>query len=71
MGKAMIDCDHVPLVTQQDRLVGFRRSSGGCQPRAISEAALKSMRQFNKLHLEHPFAGAQMLLWRLCLESTH
>lgn len=69
MRKSMIDRDHVPPVTQQDRLVGISRSSTYCQPRAISEAVLKSMRRINELHLEHPFAGARMLLLRLRRES--
>jgi putative transposase len=65
----MIDRDHVPPVTQQDRLLGISRSSACCQPRAISEAVLKSMRWISELHLEHPFAGARMLLRRLRCES--
>nr|WP_156773859.1 IS3 family transposase [Paraburkholderia tropica] len=60
--KAMIDRDHALPVTQQARLVGISRSSAYYQSRGVNEADLKLMRRIDELHLEHPFAGARMLV---------
>ena len=65
----MIDRDHALPVTQQARLVGISRSSAYYRPRAVSEADLKLMRRIDELHLEHPFAGARMLVRLLRRES--
>jgi putative transposase len=65
----MIDRDHALPVTQQVRLVGISRSSAYYRPRAVSEADLKLMRRIDELHLEHPFAGARMLVRLLRRES--
>jgi putative transposase len=58
----MIDRDHALPVSRQARLVGISRSSAYYQPRGVAEADLKLMRRLDELHLEHPFAGARMLV---------
>ena len=42
--------------------MGISRSSVYYVPRGMSEAELALMRRIDELHLEHPFAGARMLV---------
>jgi putative transposase len=58
----MIDRTHALPVSRQARLLGMSRSSAYYLPRAFSDADLALMRRIDLLHLEHPFAGARMLV---------
>jgi putative transposase len=58
----MIDRAHPLPVARQVKLVGISRSSAYYAPNAVSEADLALMRRIDELHLEHPFAGARMLM---------
>jgi hypothetical protein len=59
--KSMIDPTHELPVVQQTRLLSLARSTAYYQPRPIPVEDLELMRQIDRLHLEHPFAGARML----------
>ncbi|GGD69753.1 transposase [Caballeronia grimmiae] len=58
----MIDRAHPLPVSRQVELVGISRSSAYYAPRPVSAADLALMRRIDELHLEHPFAGARMLM---------
>lgn len=57
----MIDPAHPLSVVRQARLLDISRSSTYYKPQPMSEADLALMRIIDRLHLEHPFAGARML----------
>jgi putative transposase len=65
----MIDRTHALPVSRQARLVGMSRSSAYYLPRAFSDADLAIMRRIDELHMEHPFAGARMLVRMLRREG--
>jgi putative transposase len=58
----MIDRAHPLPVSRQVKLVGISRSSVYYAPSPVSGADLALMRRIDELHLEHPFAGARMLM---------
>jgi putative transposase len=58
----MIDRAHPLPVARQVKLVGISRSSAYYAPNPVSDADLALMRRIDELHLEHPFAGARMLM---------
>jgi putative transposase len=58
----MIDRAHPLPVSRQVKLVGISRSSAYYAPSPVSAADLALMRRIDELHLEHPFAGARMLM---------
>jgi putative transposase len=60
--KEMIDRAHPLPVARQVKLVGISRSSAYYAPSPVSVADLALMRRIDELHLEHPFAGARMLM---------
>jgi putative transposase len=57
----MIDRKHDLPITKQAEALGISRGSVYYLPRPVSEADLAIMRRLDRLHLEHPFAGARML----------
>jgi hypothetical protein len=57
----MIDPNHKLPVVRQTRLLSLARSTAYYQPRPIPVEDLELMRQIDRLHLEHPFAGARLL----------
>jgi putative transposase len=57
----MIDPAHELPLTRQAAVLGFSRSSLYYQPRPVSERDRMLMNRMDRLHLEHPFAGARML----------
>jgi len=57
----MIDRAHPLPVSRQVKLVGISRSSA-YYASPVSAADLALMRRIDELHLEHPFAGARMLM---------
>jgi putative transposase len=57
----MIDRGHALSVTKQAEAAGIARSTVYYVPRLVPAADLERMRQIDRLHLEFPFAGAQML----------
>ena len=57
----MIDPAHELSIVRQTRLLDISRSSTYYTPQPMSEADLAFMRIIDRLHLEHPFAGARML----------
>jgi putative transposase len=57
----MIDKTHELPVVRQVQLLDLSRSSVYYQPQPMSESDLRLMRRIDKLHLDHPFAGARML----------
>jgi putative transposase len=65
----MIDRTHALPVARQAKLVEISRSSAYYAPRAVSAADLELMRRIDELHLEHPFAGARMLMRMLKREG--
>jgi putative transposase len=65
----MIDRTHALPVSRQARLVGMSRSSAYYLPRAFSDADLAIMRRIDELHMEHPLAGARMLVRMLRREG--
>jgi putative transposase len=65
----MIDRAHPLPVSRQVKLVGISRSSAYYAPSPVSAADLALMRRIDELHLEHPFAGARMLMRLLKRES--
>jgi putative transposase len=58
----MIDCAHPLPVARQVKLVDISRSSAYYAPNPVSDADLALMRRIDESHLEHPFAGARMLM---------
>ncbi len=57
----MIDAGHNLPITRQAQLLDLSRSAVYYRPQPTSEADLALMRRIDKLHLDHPFAGARML----------
>lgn len=57
----MIDPAHPLSIVRQARLLDISRASTYYKPQPMSEADLALMRIIDRLHLEHPFAGARML----------
>ena len=57
----MIDRDHDLPITRQAKTLGVARSSVYYALRPVSAEDLDMMRRLDKLHLDHPFAGACML----------
>jgi len=57
----MIDPTHKLPVVRQATLLDLSRASLYYRPQSVSEADLVLMRRIDKIHLEHPFAGARML----------
>lgn len=57
----MIDRNHPLPVSRQALAVSISRASVYYRPRPVSPADLDLMRRIDRLHLEHPFAGARML----------
>ena len=57
----MITRDHTLPIARQCRILELARSTAYYQPRPISDIDLALMRCLDKLHLEHPFAGARLL----------
>ena len=58
----MIDRANPLPVSRQVKLVGISRSSAYYAPSPVSAADLALMGRIDELHLEHPFAGARMLM---------
>ena len=65
----MIDREHELPVVRQVQLLDLSRSTVYYQPQPMSECDLQLMRAIDKLHLEHPFAGARMLRGMLRLKN--
>ncbi|WP_081073715.1 hypothetical protein [Burkholderia territorii] len=57
----MIDRKRALPISQQALLVGVARSNVYYRPQPVSEADQLLMRRIDELHMEFPFAGAQML----------
>ena len=57
----MIDKEHALPLTRQVKLLQLSRGCVDYVPAPISATDLELMREIDKLHLEHPFAGARML----------
>jgi putative transposase len=57
----MIDPMHELPIVRQVQLLDLSRSSVYYLPQPTPESELALMRRIDKLHLEHPFAGARML----------
>ena len=66
----MIDRANVLPLTRQASLLRLSRSSLYTQPRPVAPARLAIMHRMDALHLEHPFAGSQMLRNMLRLEGV-
>ena len=65
----MIDKAHELPVTRQVQLLDLSRSTVYYQAQPMSESDLQLMRRIDKLHLDHPFAGARMLRDMLRLDE--
>ena len=65
----MIDREHELPVVRQVQLLDLSRSTVYYRPQPMSESELQLMRAIDKLHLEHPFAGARMLRGMLRLKN--
>lgn len=65
----MIDRTHDLPITRQVRALGLSRSTVYYQPRPPSAETLALMHRVDRLHLDHPFAGARMLRDLLGLEG--
>ena len=65
----MIDREHDLPVTKQVRLLRISRGSVYYLPRPVPASDLEVMRRLDRLHLEHPFAGARMLRGLLVAEG--
>ena len=65
----MIDRDHGLPLSRQAELLNLSRGSLYYTPVPISEADLELMREIDRLHTEHPFAGARMLRDMLSLRG--
>jgi putative transposase len=57
----MIDRTHELALKRQAELLNISRGSVYYHPEPVSDADLALMRRIDRLHLEHPFAGARML----------
>ena len=57
----MIDEAHELPVVRQVQLLDLSRSTAYYRPQPMSENDLQLMREIDKLHLEHPYAGARLL----------
>jgi putative transposase len=57
----MIDHDHALPLSHQVDILALSRSSLYYTPVSLSKADLELMRVIDRLHTEHPFAGARML----------
>ena len=57
----MIDRNHALPLTHQAQLLELSRGSLYYVPIPISQADLELMREIDRLHTDHPFAGARML----------
>jgi len=57
----MIDPTHKLSIVRQAQILDISRSSTYYTPQPVPEADLALMRIIDRLHLEHPFAGARML----------
>ena len=66
----MINREHDLSITRQAKVLSVSRSSVYYLPRPVSEADLAIMRRIDRLHLEHPFAGARMLKGLLAAEGS-
>lgn len=67
--KKMIDKAHGLPVVRQVQLLDLSRSTVYYRPQAMSECDLQMVRRIDKLHLDHPFAGARMLRDMLRLDK--
>ena len=65
----MIDREHELPVVRQVQLLDLSRSTAYYRPQPMSESDLQLMREIDKLHLDHPCAGARMLRGMLRLKS--
>ena len=66
----MIDREHDLPITRQAETLNVSRGSVYYLPRPVPEADLAIMRRLDRLHLEHPFAGARMLKGLLAAEGS-
>ena len=66
----MIDREHDLPITRQTETLNVSRGSVYYLPRPVPEADLAIMRRLDRLHLEHPFAGARMLKRLLAAEGS-
>jgi putative transposase len=57
----MIDAVHGLPITRQARVLELSRSAVYFQPQPTTDAPLALLRRIDALHLDHPFAGSQML----------
>ncbi len=57
----MIDPTHELSIVRQAQVLDISRSSTYYTPQPVPEADLVLLRIIDRLHLEHPFAGARML----------
>lgn len=57
----MIDRTHELVLKRQAELLNISRGSVYYHPEPVSDADLALMRRIDRLHPEHPFAGARML----------
>ena len=65
----MIDREHDLSLTRQAEALAISRGSVYYQPQPLSQATRALMRLIDKLHLDHPYAGARMLRDRLTLRG--
>ena len=65
----MIDREHKLPVVRQVQLLDLSRSTAYYRPQPMSASDLQLMREIDKLHLDHPYAGARMLRGMLRLKS--
>ena len=65
----MIDKAHDLPVTRQVQVLDLSRSTVYYQAQPMSESDLQLMRRIDKLHLDHPLAGARMLRDMLRLDE--
>jgi putative transposase len=66
----MINREHDLSITRQAEVLNVSRGSVYYLPRPVPEADLAIMRRIDRLHLEHPFAGARMLKGLLAAEGS-
>ena len=66
----MIDKEHELSVVRQVQLLDLSRSTVYYQRQPMPESDLQLMRRIDKLHLDHPFAGARMLRDLLRLDEV-
>jgi putative transposase len=65
----MIDPGHELPITRQAQLLEISRASVYYLPQPTPQADLVLMREIDRLHLEHPFAGSRMLRDMLRLQG--